>query len=304
MLLGRVARMYYEHGLTHQEIADTLGVSRIRVTRLLAEARETGVVEIIVHVEESLFADDERDLAAAFGLRQVWISPSVADEQKAARAFASVGAEALAAKLEPDAVVALGLSTAVALVAEEFPEQPLAASFVPVAGSVSGLVNGANPHELALAFARRTNGRAFHLPAPLLAASPEAAAASLADPGVREVLELAARADTLVAGIGGTARGQGLLLSSLGDAEREHLLADGAVGDLAGRFFDADGEAVHGALDARVVGLGLDELRAIPNRLGIARGETKLAALRTALSSGLVNLLVTDSDTARALLAD
>lgn len=303
MLLGRVARMYYELGLTHQEIADTLGLSRIRVTRLLAEARESGMVEIIVHVDESLFAAEEQAMMTRYGLRQVWIAPTVDDPAKAARALASVGAEALASVIEKDSTVAVGLSTAVAGVVAAFPERPLGASFVPITGSGSGLANGANPHELALALAQRTRGSAFHLPAPLVAASSEAAASAHADPGVREVLTRAAAAATLIAGIGGTRDTRGILLGSLGEQERERLVAAGAVGDIGGRFFDRDGAPVAGDLDDRIVGLTLEELRAIPDRLVIAVGEAKLDALRAALESGLANMLVTDSVTAAALLA-
>lgn len=302
MLMGRVARMYYELGLTHQEIADALGLSRVRVTRLLAEARESGMVEIIVHVDESLFAAEEQELLSRYGLRQAWVAPSVDDAGKGARAMAAVGADALASVIDRDSTVAMGLSSAVAAVVEAFPARPLGARFVPLTGSSSGLANGANPHELTLALARRTDGSAFHLPAPLVAASPEAATTAYADPGVREVLERAAGAATLIAGIGSTRDSHGLLFGSLSEQERTALRRAGAVGDIGGRFFDAQGAAVQGALDARVVGLDLQQLRAIPNRLAIAAGATKLDAIRAALSSGMVNMLVTDSSTVAALL--
>ncbi|MGG7465815.1 MULTISPECIES: sugar-binding transcriptional regulator [unclassified Plantibacter] len=303
MLLGRVARMYYEHGLTHQEIANALGLSRIRVTRLLAEARDKGLVEIIVHVEESLFADEERDLSARYGLLQAWVAPSVPDSAKADRAFATVGADALGSVIEKDAVVALGLSTAVALVVREVPQRQLGARFVPLAGGASGLVNGANPHEIALSLGTKTGGQAFYLPAPLLAVSAEAARTATADPGVADVLGLAAKADLLVAGLGGSEAGQGLLLGSLDERQHAELRALGAVGDLAGRFFDAEGRAVTGELDERVVGLTLTQMQQIPHRLVIARGASKVDALRVALENGLVNMLVTDAATAATLLA-
>lgn len=302
MLMGRVARMYYELGLTHQEIADSLGLSRVRVTRLLAEARDAGIVEIIVHVEESVFAAEEQALASRFDLRQAWIAPSVDDQTKASRALAAVGAEALGSVIEKDATVALGLSTAVAAVVDVFPQRSLGARFVPLTGSSSGLVHGANPHELTLALARRTDGSAFHLPAPLVAVSAQAAASAYADPGVEEVLALAAQATALVAGIGSTHDDRGLLFRSLKEEERAEVLAAGAIGDLGGRFFDASGAPVRGDLDSRVIGLELQQLRAIPVRLAIAAGAQKIDALRAALSSGMVNMLVTDSDTAAGLL--
>ncbi|WP_423921473.1 sugar-binding transcriptional regulator [Frigoribacterium sp. 2-23] len=302
MLMGRVARMYYEHGLTHQEIANALGLSRIRVTRLLQEARATGVVEIVVHVDESLFADDEHRLAERYGLNQVWISPSVGDADKADRAFASVGAEALGTVLDTDMTVALGLSTAVAQVVSAVPRSTTGGTFVPIGGSSSGPAQASNPHELALRLASATGGRAFHLPAPLVSATAEAAALAYSDPAVADVLTLAAGADLLVAGVGGTGRDEGILLGSLPASTRDELIAAHAVGDLAGRFFDAEGRHVTSPLDDRIIALDLDQLRGIPRRLGIARGASKVVPLRAALASGLLTMLVTDSATAEALL--
>ncbi len=302
MLLGRVARMYYEHGMTHQEIANALGLSRVRVTRLLAEARERGLVEIVVHVEESLYADEERDLSSRFDLRQVWIAPNVADSAKQDRAFALVGADALTSVIEKDATVALGLSSAVALAASQLPTRSLGASFIPVAGSGSGLVNGANPHEIALTLATRTSGQAFHLPAPLLAATDSSASSFYTDPGVQRMLQLATQADVLIVGLGGTAHDEGLLLGALSDQQRDELISEGAVGDISGRFFDRSGHPVRGTLDARIVGLTLQDLQRIPTRLGISRGANRVDALRAALDNKLLNMLVTDIKTAMALL--
>lgn len=150
MLMGRVARLYYEHGLTHQEIADTLGLSRIRVTRLLAEARSSGMVEITVRATDTLFADEEVALSAAYGVGQVWIAPDSGDRAKAERAFASVGAEAVASLLEPGTVTTVGVSAAVARVAAALPITQIGGEFVPACGSTAGLTTGANGHESAL----------------------------------------------------------------------------------------------------------------------------------------------------------
>lgn len=303
MLLGRVARMYYELGLTHQEIANTLGLSRVRVTRLLAEARDKGLVEIIVHVTDSMFASEERALSERYGLKQAWIAPSVSEGPRAEKAFATVGGDALGQVIDKGFVVALGLSTAVAQVVREFPKRSLEASFIPIAGSSPGLATGANPHELALELASRSEGQAFHLPAPLLAATPEAAASAYADPGVQDVLKKAASADVLIAGVGAMGTGQGILLSALNEEQRQDLVNRGAVGDIGGRFFDLACQPVKGPLDERIVGLSLEALMGIPTRVGVARGKTKTDSIRTALTGQLINMLVTDIDTARALLS-
>lgn len=304
MLLGRVARMYYELGMTHQEIATALGTSRIRVTRLLAEARATGMVEITVHSDEPLFAEEQGALIDRYGLEQVWLSPSLHDPAKDARSFATVGAEAIESVTDGARVVALSLSSAVALAVEAFGEHPRPETeFVPLGGSTGGRSRGSNPHELALGLAARTGGQAFHVPAPLVAASEEAARLALSDPSVSAVLDRAAHADVMIAGIGGMSLGDGLLLPSLDPAQREELAHRNAVGDLAARYFDSDGRPIDTDVDRRVVSLDLETLRRIPRRLLIARGETKIAPLRAAFTGGLATAVVTDVETARLLLA-
>ena len=286
MLMGRVARMYYEHGLTHQEIANALGLSRIRVTRLLQEARATGVVEIIVHVGESLFADDEHRLAERFGLSQVWISPSVGDTDKADRAFAAVGAEALGTVLDTDMTVALGLSTAVAQVVSALPRTATGGTLRPHRRQQQRAGAGVEP-----ARARPASGRRDRR-----ARVPPAGTARLGDRRSRRPRPCRPRrsrcahprrgADLLVAGIGGMGRDEGILLGSLPAAIRDELVGAHAVGDIAGRFFDAEGHRVASAFDDRIIALDLDQLRGIPRRLAIARGTSKVVPLRAALSSG------------------
>jgi len=303
MLMGRVARMYYDHGLTHQEIADALGLSRMRVTRLLADARAAGMVKITVDAPDSLFADDERDLSERYGLRHAFLAPSLRDAGKANRSFATFGAESLSHLIERDSLVALGFSREVALVANAFSASKPDARFVPLAGSTAGLTAGVNPHELALRFAERSGGSSFHLPAPLLAASAIAARAIRDDPNVADVLAKAAQSDILLVGVGATQQGKGMLFDLLSPEEGEELRARGAVGDVGARFFDAAGEPVHGELDDRIVGLTLDEFSRIPVRVAIVRGLSKVMPLRIALSRGFVNVLISDIDTARSLLA-
>lgn len=302
MLIGRVTRLYYEHGLTHQEIADAFGISRIRVTRLLAEARERGLVEIRVKADDSPFADHEARLVAEFGLRQAWVAPKVADVEKSDAALGFVGSDALRSLIDKNCTVGVGLSTQVALVVNAFAPCALGGTYVPVSGSPSGQSDGSSPMEIALQLAARTDGRAFNLPAPLLASSKEAAELAASDPGVRTALERAEQAHIVITGVGSVTDDAGLLFNSLDSAKRAELVELGAVGDVAGRFFDAAGDPVTGELDATVVGLTLESLRRITRRVAVVRGEHKVEALRVALRSGIVNMLITDVETASALL--
>ena len=73
------------------------------------------------------------------------------------------------------------------------------------------------------------------------------------------------------------------------------------MGDLAGRFFDADGRPVTGPLDDRVMAVGLDDLTRVPLVIGVAAGRAKAAAVLGALAGGRLDALVCDDSLARAL---
>ena len=304
-VLGRVARLHYEHGLTHQQIADALGLSRVKVTRLLAEARRTGVVEVRIHSDETLFTDLEVALTERYGLHQTWIAPTRDDLAQQLTSLGAVGAMALRAAVRADMTIAVGLSTTVsAIVAHLKVDEPLDLRFVPATGSPPGSGDGPSAQEIARALATAVGGRAHQLPAPILAASTASAELLRQEPDVAATLALAREADVAVFGIGGTTPGAGLLMDGSVPATTIAALVDaGAVGGISAGFFDATGSPVRTELEARIIGISLAELARIPVRIAVAGGVDKRAALAGALAGHHLDVLVTDEDTARDLLA-
>jgi DNA-binding transcriptional regulator LsrR (DeoR family) len=82
--------------------------------------------------------------------------------------------------------------------------------------------------------------------------------------------------------------------------DSEALRREGAVGDVCLRFFDSAGGHIS-TLDERVIGIGVDTMRRIPRRVGVAGGPAKYAAIRAAIRGGWVNVLITDQHTAHKL---
>ena len=77
----------------------------------------------------------------------------------------------------------------------------------------------------------------------------------------------------------------------------------GAVGDILGYFFDAKGDVVTDIkIHNELIGLPLSALKTIPVRVGVAGGENKAEAIAAAMKGGYINALVTDQDTAAAIL--
>ena len=302
-MLGRVASLHYTHGLTHQKIADLLGLSRVQVTRLLAKAVREGIVEIRVHSDESIFPDLQIALAEKFGLKQVWVSPGFDDEEKNMESLGAVAAQCIISLLKPRDVVAVGLSVTLEHMIPHLPKIQSGAVFVPALGSRPGGAVSVNPHEIASELADKLGGFTRHLPAPFVMASKESADMMRREPDVSATLELARQASMGLYGLGGTQQGSGPLIEAIAPSgELEKLTKKGAVGDISGIYFDSEGKYVPSSIEKRIIGLSLEEILAIPTRLIVAGGEKKLDAIAAASKSGIVTDLVTDQRTAESLL--
>jgi hypothetical protein len=124
------------------------------------------------------------------------------------------------------------------------------------------------------------------------------------DAQVADTLELAGRADVALVGLGTCAAGSTLLADgdTLTAAEVEELRALGVVGDIALQFFDGAGHKVAHPIHERIVGTDLETIKSIPRVIGVAGGKEKVPVIRAALHGGLINVLVTDDQTASQLL--
>jgi DNA-binding transcriptional regulator LsrR (DeoR family) len=304
-LLGKAARLHYDYGLTHQEVADVLHLSRVRVTRLLRRARELGIVQIRVLDDASPFAVLEAELVRRFGLDEAVVVPSRGDEADQRRALALAAAGYLRRVVADGMVVAIGLSRTIALIPQYVVDpRPTRVTFVSMTGGLRKVSLAANPYESTERLAQLFGGVAEHLHAPAIVGSPAMARALVGEPTTGSVLARAASADAALLGIGGIS-GHATLVDEeeLSPSQIDELVAAGAVGDVAGRFFDAAGAPVEHEIDARVVGLTIDQIRRIPLRLVAAGGPGKGDAVAAALCGRLPTVLVVDAANAEHVLA-
>lgn len=180
----------------------------------------------------------------------------------------------------------------------------LADSVVQVIGGVGEPGAQVQATRLSEQLARVTGARPVFLPAPGLVSSPTLRDAILQEPYIQEARKSWEDLSILLAGIGSLEPSP--LLAQSGNAipadDQAELLALGAVGDVCLRFFDSQGDPVHSQIHSRVVGIPYEQLLGVPRRIGVAGGVRKYTAIRGALSGGWVNVLITDTGTARALL--
>lgn len=304
-LLYKIAKCYYEDGLTQDQIGKRFGLSRIKVSRLLQQARHSRVVQITITPPPDSFADLERALEHAFHLDEVVVV--AVDGMPPGELVPRLGMAAagyLARCLADQQVVDISWGTTLLAVIEALSLQNLPElRVVQMLGGLGRLDAETYGADLTVRMAQKLGARPRLLPSPGIVASAMVADALRQDLNIAETLALAARADLALVGIGTPQQGAVVMQSGiLSPAEVAELQQRGAVGDIALRFFDADGQPVTHPLNDRIVGLDLEQIKRIPRVVGVAGGEAKLEVIRGAVVGKLVDVLITDEHTARLLL--
>lgn len=306
LLSVRVAELYYDDNKTQDEIGALLNISRFKAGRLLVQAREKGIVRIeIVHPRARRLAL-ERALRERYSLADAVIVPAPDHELGITSRVAHAAADYLT-QLRP-APRTLGVSWGRTLdaLAEHVPVGwATGVTVVQINGGVSLNRQAGTAASLAATIAQRGGGSAVLLPSPAILEQLETKRAIEADRAVGEVLALAATASAYLYSAG-VADASSVLVESgyLSQDDEAALVAKGAVGDVVGRYINAEGTIVDQELNERTVGLGLDELRSAATAIFVVAGEAKHEVARAVVASGLCTVLVSDENTAKALLED
>jgi len=303
---GAVSTLYYQRDMTQQLIADRLGLSRPTVSRLIQEAQQQGIVQITVVPARGLHLELETELEERFGLAEVLIVN--VDSRRPAELSRQIGTAAsgyLARTMQRGDTIGLSWGNTLNAMVQAMPAVPGEdLRIVQVLGGIGPPDAEAYAGDMVRRLAQQLGASPVLLPAPGVVATTGVRDALRRDPHVRTALASHDKLDTVFVGIGSLK--SNVVLNdghSLPDGTLERLAAAGAIGDIALRFFDKDGQQVQTPLDKRILGITVDQLRRVRRVVAVAGGAEKLDAIHAGLRSGLVHVLITDHATAAALVS-
>ncbi|MFJ9761980.1 sugar-binding transcriptional regulator [Streptomyces sp. NPDC101149] len=308
-LLVKVARMYHERGVRQPEIAAHLRMSQPRVSRLLKEAVDRGVVRTVVVSPEGVHAELEDALVTRYGLRDAVVVEVEGAGVDVIPALAAATATYLDATLKGGDVIGVSSWSATLLEAAKV----MRAKTSSVAQEVVQIVGGSGSPEVQLhatrltsRLAELTGARPVFAPSAALVGSPQLRDLLSREPAMAETMKSWSRLTLALLGIGTLEPSPLLRLSgnAITPQDQRRLKAMGAVGDVCARYFDAMGEPVAAPFNDRLIGIDLAQLSKVERRIGVAGGLNKVAAIRGAVRGGWINILITDIEVARDLLAD
>ncbi len=300
-VITHIATRFYLGEESQTQIARDLGLDPSTVSRYLKRAREVGIVHIEIRPPRRIDVDLGRAMATRFGLARVIVAPTDPDVDAS---LGPVAAEYIEGLLRSGGRIGISWGRTLESVIRNLrPGTVEDVAVAQLAGGVDDPTPGIQGHDLVRRAAQLFPGsRVQYLHAPAIVGTGDARNVLLADRTVETALEAARTSDLALVGIG--AMDTASTLYRGGHVERAdwtRLLDAGAVGNMNTRFFDASGAPID-LLDRRTIAITWDELRAIPTVVAVAAGVARVAAIRGALATGAVDVLVTDEATAAAIL--
>ncbi|MDD7972019.1 sugar-binding transcriptional regulator [Roseinatronobacter alkalisoli] len=290
-MMHTAAKLHYLQGLSQVEVSRRMDISTATTSRLLGLAREEGIVRIrVLDLDEFDGLSDK--LAEALRLKSVRVTES----GKAAALSTQVGTLLDEAKLAPGSVVAIGWGRTIqSIISAGLPKLP-EVEVVPMTGGMHEAASHFQINEFVRMAAEQTGGAARFLYAPFMV-SPELHSVLIRDPRTAQVIELWARVEAAIVGIGAYVRDG--IQTEVGFSEDE---VERVVGDVIRHYFDSQGREIRWPGQENQMSIARAQLERIPLSIGVAMGREKAMSIIGAARSGMINSLVTDTATASEIL--
>ncbi len=307
-LIAEIAQRYYADGLSQDEIAKLVGLSRPSISRLLLEARELGIVEIRVHPPIPTVPELEERFTRTFALKEVSVVEcrNTSDDE-VRRQLGRLAVTALDRMLHDGMTLGLSWGTTVHTVIRELrPKRLPNLKVVQLLGGVGAPHATIDGPEQVRRAGEIFGAQHYYLNAPMRVDSASVAEALREDRSVREVLELAKQSDIALVGIGSIVPGVSTQYHSgyISYEELRRLDRQGVVGAVCSSFYDLNGEYVEIPwFNSCVIGVDWTDLNRFPNVIAVASGKAKAPAILGAVRSGVIDWLIIDDLAAEAVLA-
>lgn len=298
-LLARISRDYYLENRPKVEIAAAHDISRFQVARLLAEARERGIVEIKVHFPSPFSGADLERIQSWLGIRHVIIADSTGDESQARGILAKAAAAEISRQAPAGGTMGISWSRTLDVASQLVRELPRC-DIVQLAGALPAAAES-NPLELIQRLGRLSGGLTWPLWAPLVVEDPATAAGLRRQQEIAGALTKADSLDLAVVAIGAWKAGSSTVWDRADADVRQAAVEAGAVAECSGRLLNRAGAPVESGLDEQIIAVTIKQLQRTPKVIAVAQGQARAEAVRAVAKAGFVTTLIMDVPLAQAL---
>jgi DNA-binding transcriptional regulator LsrR (DeoR family) len=304
----KAAQLYYLQDLTMDAIGDELKVSRSSVSRLLQLAKDRGIVEFKIHSPEDAPRRMATQIKERFGVNAhlVPVAESASPIDRLDR-VALTAARMLSNFFFSGMTMGVAWGATTAAVSRNLVPRPLRESkVVQLNGAGNTFTTGVTySGEILRRFGEAYGATVEQFPVPAFFDDPAAKETLWRERSTKRILDIQAKMDIALFGLGASnseVPSQVYTAGYLTADEQKSLNDSNIVGDIATVFYRADGTSNDIPLNRRSTGPSLDVIRAVPRRICVIAGASRLPSLKGALAGKYISDLIIDDATAEALL--
>jgi len=303
--LVRIAWMYYIGDMSHQEIADYFGLSRVKITRLLQKARGEGIVAVHITDKLTTIIQLEEAVRKKFNLKQVYITPTPGNKSDLFNYLGKGIVDFLDIVMRNNLILGIGWGRTInaAIPYLNRLNQYRNINLVALTGGQFTKTDVRNPIEIVFTFGRILGANCYYPLIPTILPDTKTKESLTSKDYYNEWYYYLDKTDIAIAGIGIVGRDGNLFQQyEEGPHDADELIKKGAIGDIVNEFFDINGNIVQHKISKRIFTIGVYKLKQIPLVVGVAGGEGKIKPILGALRGKFINVLITDEQTAHALV--
>lgn len=305
-LLAEVAELYYNQGMTQQEIAGRFDCNRFKIAKMIQSARDEGIVEITVHkpnkrhrqLEQALIEEFQLSTAIVLDIRDLSRAESMPALGKAAAMY-------LEQLLTPGSTIGVTWGKSIRCVVsamEQKTQNPVNA--LQLCGCFHHLNTSDGSRSITHDIAIKMNGEYFYLNLPFYINDENARNAMLREPLIESTLKLSRKMQVVLTGVGSRSSlpfNNPVLKPYISEADQQK--APDCIGSIYGRVIDKDGRIADLGINEKLVSAALQDILTTPHKLAVAAGRHKTDILIACMKKHYINELITDRSTAEQILS-
>ena len=302
-LMVKVANMYYDRNMCQEVIAKKLFISRSKVSRLLCDAREIGLVEILIHTDIERNEYLEKQFRNRFDLKDVIITKRNMNEN--IDNVTEFAANYVDSMLSEGMIIGVSRGKTIEAFADKFRDfKNMPIEVVQMIGAMDKGADNYKEIEIIRRIASAYNGRYHYLLSPFATKS-QTVYEAFKEMDINKVaIEAARKSELIIGSVGAKNNGRigEIWEKFLGENDIKKLEESNAVGVFFGHYFDINGNLIDLDIKNYIVGLSIEEIKEKSERICIATGDSKVKPIIGAMRAKLFNILIVDEDTALEVL--
>ena len=308
LLKVKIAKLFYQNGLSKIEIGEKLRISRLKVASLLEDAVKEGIVKIIINEPKESFIDLENELEKRFKIYHAIVAETSVDYESTKKNIGKAAANYLADTIYDNDVIGVAWGSTTYEVVNYLPDKINRKNItvVQITGGSNQVPININASELTRRVADIFDAKSYFLHAPVVVKSKEARDILYEEAGIKDTLDMFNKINLAIVGIGATRPEPSSILYKDGFIKKEDFnnsISFDCIGDINSYFYNREGNECDTILRDRVIAMNLEQLKKVRYVMAVAGGENKTDAIIGALKGRIINIIVTDNKTAEVILA-